>query len=165
MENITLQMLSEKAEPPFLSITCSKPTAQYKELSKKFPVNFNMIILGVPLFESGFLAGVKHCPVIPFSHYQCSCLLWACIAQQQWNSPEIPGILLLGALCHRFLQGICLPSGIWAVLSCCHNEGFQQNWGVSHTVGPAGHLSLSLSLCNSMIIYNSSNDSGRHNKK
>lgn len=38
-------MFSEKTEPPFLSIMCSKPIAQYKKLSKKFPANFNMIAL------------------------------------------------------------------------------------------------------------------------
>lgn len=58
MGNITVQMFSEKAEPLFLTITYSKQVSQDKKLSKKFPANFNMIVLGVPLCQSGFLAGV-----------------------------------------------------------------------------------------------------------
>lgn len=142
MENITLQIFSEKAEPPFLSIMCSKPIVQYKKLSKKFPANFNMIILGAPLFECGFLAGVKHCPLIPFSHYQSSLHYEPALH----GSNGIPWALLPGALCQRFLQGICFPNGIWAVLSCCHDVGFQQNWSVSHTVGPAGTSSVTVSV-------------------
>lgn len=79
-----------EAEPPLLSITRPKPIVQYKKLSKKFPVNFTMIILGIPLFESGFLAGSKHHPLISFSLYQNSCPSWACMAWQQWNSLGAP---------------------------------------------------------------------------
>lgn len=166
MESITLQMFSEKTEPPFLSITCSKPIAQYKKLCKRFPAYFNMIVSGVPLFASDFLAGVKYCPLISFSHYQSSCPAapkWSDHEPALHSSNGIPWVLLSGALCQRFLQGICFPGGIWAVLSCCHNEGFQQNWGVSHTVGPAGTSAVTVTV---LVQFhdNSNNDSDRHNK-
>lgn len=146
-------MLSQQTETSFLSVTRPNPTAQYKKLPRKYPASFNLIVSSVQLFKSGVLAAVR-LPVCIFWSLWRSCP--AAFQQSDhesamcwWNGvpcAPLPGSCLRQAanqcwvLWRRFLWQIGFPSGIWPVLPCWCSEGFQQNWGVSHTMGSAWAL-------------------------
>lgn len=177
MENITLQMLTQQTEPPFLSIM--RPQSQ--ELNTRSYLGSFQLPSTRLFHQSYYLKVVFQLQSNTVSWYLS--VVAGAVVQLLFNdlimslpcagAMEFPVVLLLGpyrrkaatrhwVLCQRFLLRICFPSGSWPVLPCCCSEGFQQNWGVSHTMGSAWPLAGMVPVV--MQLYNSNNDRDSNKK-